>query len=58
MLSDKAIKEFQNIWKKEFGESISKDKAVERGTKLVNLFRVIYRPIPKDYEAENKDDSD
>lgn len=45
-LSKKAIKEFQKIYKEETGETISNQKALELGTNLINLFKVIYRPIP------------
>lgn len=47
MLSEQAIKEFQAIYKKEFGEDISYAEASEKGTKLIRLFKIIYRPIPK-----------
>jgi hypothetical protein len=46
-LSKKAIKEFKQIYFEENGEEISDQKALELGTKLINLFRVICRPIPK-----------
>jgi hypothetical protein len=54
MLSKKAIKEFQQIWLEEFGEEISDDFALEKGTKLINLFEIIYRPIPKNNEKHEK----
>ena len=46
MLSRKAIVEYQEIYKKEFGTEISYAEALEQGTKLLSLMRVIYRPIP------------
>jgi hypothetical protein len=53
MISDEAVKEYQKIYKKQFGKEISKDEARLQGGKLIQLFKVIYRPIPK--EKETKD---
>ena len=47
-LSPKAIDEFIAIWKKQFNEDLPMDKAVEYGTQLLDLFRIVYKPIPKD----------
>jgi len=48
-LPKKAIKEFQKLWFKHTGKRISEDKAREEGNKLIELLRIIYQPIPKDY---------
>jgi hypothetical protein len=45
MLSKQAIEEYQKIYKKVFKEEISFEEAKVQGTKLVNLFKIIYRPI-------------
>ena len=45
MLSDKQITEFQNIYKNYFGEEISREEACEKGTKLLRLIELIYKPI-------------
>ena len=57
MLSDKALKEFKKIWKEEFGEDISDEKAAEQGINLLTMFDAIYRPIKKEWadELEKKD---
>ena len=47
-LSKEAIDEFKAIYKKEFGKDLSDKEALEMATNLINLFKVIYRPIPKD----------
>lgn len=47
MLSDKAIEEYRRIYKKRYGKEISVKEAVEQGQNLINLFKVIYKPIPK-----------
>jgi hypothetical protein len=47
-LSQKAIDEFKEIYKKEIGEDISDDEARELGQNLIDLFKIILRPIPDD----------
>lgn len=48
-LSDQAIKEYQDIYFKEFGKKISKEEAREQGTRLVNLYKAVYitKQVPK-----------
>lgn len=54
MLNAKSLKEFKEIWKKEKGEEISDDFAIEYSEKLLSLFNLIYRPIPKTHSNETK----
>lgn len=44
MISDKQIAKFQQLWKKHFGEEISKEEAIDKGTRLKNLMRAIWMP--------------
>lgn len=53
-LSKKAIKEFKEIYRKEFGKTISDEEAQEKGQKLLSLFKIIYRPIPEDYDKPDE----
>ena len=53
MLSDKAVKEYQEIYKREFGEELSDSGAREQAESFIRLFRLIYRPIPKKEDAAN-----
>jgi hypothetical protein len=46
-LTDDEITEFQRIYRKNFGKEISREDARERGTKLVRLFEIIYKPMTK-----------
>ena len=46
-LSDKQISEFQRIYEKEFGVKISRQDAIDQGTKLLALVKIVYQPIPK-----------
>ncbi len=50
MLSQKALDEFKEIYKSEFGEELSNEKTLELATRLMTLMKVIYRPIPKNKE--------
>jgi len=43
MLSEKAIKEFQEIYKREFNEEINEATARERAGRLLALIKVIYK---------------
>ena len=54
MLSKEALKEFKQIWKEEFNEDISDEKALESATDLLNLFQVICKPIPNSKEPKNQ----
>jgi len=47
-LSKQAIREFKSIYKEEFREDISDYEAYELATNLLSLFKIIYRPIPKE----------
>ena len=52
-LSKRAIKEFKDIYYREFGKIISDEEAQEKGQSLLSLFKIIYRPIPPDNNDEN-----
>lgn len=59
MITTEQLKEFKAIYKKEFGEDISDKEALESATQLVNLMRIVYKPITKeDYEKYSKPISD
>ena len=53
-LSKKAIKEFKLIYSQEFEEEISDEKAKELGESLLELFKIIYRPIPPNNKREKR----
>lgn len=48
MLTEEQITEFQEIYKRVFGEEISRAKALEEGIRLVSLMKIIYKPITKE----------
>ena len=47
-LTDQQIKKFQAIYKEEFNKEISKAEALEKGLRLVELIKVVYKPLPKE----------
>ena len=54
-LSKRAIDEYKEIYLKKFGKKITDAEALEQGTKLINMMKVIYKPIPKkDYKNIKK----
>ena len=46
MLPQKAIDEYKEIFKKQFGEDISDEEAQKQGYNLINLVK----PIPKKFK--------
>lgn len=48
MLSDEQIIKFQTLYRNRFGKDISRDKALEKGIKLLRLIEIIYKPMTKD----------
>jgi hypothetical protein len=46
-ISEKKIREFQELWEKNSGEKISQQMAVEKANKLLLLVRHTYKPIKK-----------
>jgi len=43
MLSDKAVQEFKNIFKKEYGQELTDAEAREQGERLVKFFEILIR---------------
>ncbi len=52
MISKQALDEFKGIWKKEFGQDIPHEFAMEQGANLLTIFNAVYRPIKKEWVAE------
>lgn len=46
VIDKKAIKEFKEIYEKEFGVEVDDAKALDLAVRLLNIYRVIYRPLP------------
>ncbi|MHB8256617.1 MAG: hypothetical protein ACYDHY_14455 [Acidiferrobacterales bacterium] len=48
MLSDERITAYQELYKKRFGKEISRERALEQGTKLIRMMELIYKPITEE----------
>ena len=48
MISKESLEEFKKIYRKRFGKDISDQDALESATKLLNLLRVVYKPMTKE----------
>lgn len=58
MLSEEKVKQFQEIYEKETGEKISLEEASECAEKLINLVRLVYKPIKRaDYLKWQKEEN-
>ncbi|PIP56726.1 hypothetical protein COX05_01515 [candidate division WWE3 bacterium CG22_combo_CG10-13_8_21_14_all_39_12] len=45
MLSDEQITQFRLLYKKRFTKEISRAEAIAKGTKLMRLVELIYKPM-------------
>ena len=52
MISEEALKEFKKIYKEEYGVGIDDKTALDLGVNLLTFFKVIYRPIKKEWLEE------
>ena len=52
LLPREAILEYQEIYKKEYGEDISFEDAQRQGIKLLTLYQAVYQPIKKEWIVE------
>lgn len=53
MLTQDQIQQFQLLYKKRFGEEISREEAIEKGMKLVDLIKLTYKPNENELEKTN-----
>jgi hypothetical protein len=52
-LSSQALRELKECYQRQFGVSLGDDEANDKGIELLEFFRIVYRPIPKNnYENE------
>ena len=58
MISNKALEEFMEIWKEEFGTQISPNIAMSEATAILNMFNKVFNPVQKDWSQnyENKNE--
>jgi hypothetical protein len=47
-ITDDDLNEFMALYRAEFGKGISQTDALEMTTRLINLYLIIYRPLPSE----------
>jgi hypothetical protein len=53
--SEAAIEEFMAIYERHYNEPISRDAAIEMARRLVNLYRLFLRPLPRETPVPDLD---
>lgn len=53
MISEESLEKFKKLYKQEFNEELSDDEALRQATRLLNLYRAIYLPLP--YQNKNNE---
>lgn len=48
MLSDEMITKYQCLIKRRFNHEISREEAIEKGTKLLRLVELVYKPMTEE----------
>jgi hypothetical protein len=48
MLTEEHITKFQTIYQNRFGKTISREEAYEQGMKLIELVKLIYKPMTEE----------
>jgi len=54
MLSDKAIKEYKEIYKKKFGKDISDAEAREQGERLLGFYKILFKQAETDLRRKKR----
>ncbi len=44
MLSEKALKEFREIYRKKFGKELNEKDTLDKALRLLNLYKAVYGP--------------
>lgn len=52
MVSDKALKEFQQIYKQTYGVELDDSTAMELAVNWLNMMSHVYRPIKKEWNDQ------
>lgn len=52
MVSDASLQKFIELYQKRYGIELSKEEAFEKASRLVNLYRAVYKP--EDNKNNNK----
>src|ERR1700674_4434139 len=50
MLSKQSIEKYREIYRKQYGVDIPEEEAAEQANRLLNLARIVFQPMPKQFE--------
>ncbi len=50
-ISDESLKEFMALYQHEFRKDVSREDALEMATRLLNLYQLIMRPLPRERDG-------
>jgi len=56
-LGDDDIREFTDLWKQEFGETLTKDEARHHASQLLELYALLARPLERSGPMPPQSDS-
>ncbi len=51
-INEKQIQEFIDLYKLKYGVTISREEAIIQSRKLLDLVKLVYKPIKKDSDKE------
>jgi len=54
MMTKEAVEQFKKAYAEVYKVEVDDAKAIELGQSLLNMFRVIYRPLPQKIEADEE----
>lgn len=53
-ISEKSIKEFQDIFEKKYGKRLSREEAIESANNLLRFFKLLYKIDCRKKKSKNK----
>jgi hypothetical protein len=56
MISKESLEKFKELYKKEFGEELSDQVALDKATRLLNLYRAVYLPVAEPGVSKKRKD--
>jgi hypothetical protein len=54
MLSEKSMKEFQDVFEKKYGKKLSKEEAIESANNLLRFFELLYKIDCRNKQSKKK----
>ena len=48
MINEEHLSKFQQLYRERFGRTISRDEALAKGIELIELIKLIYKPITRE----------